>query len=140
MHNTLHDARAGFRPVTGTAGKDHPINADADIVPGVGLGGIALGTPIAAFENAILCYLIKHLTDSSWYGIQIPFQAWYSLGPVQLRCDVRIGAITELVALPGYAGALFGNVRPGMKVSEAMRLYGADLTYDEGPELLRFKG
>ena len=116
-----------------------PIDENAPIVPGEGLGGLRLRVPVRDYEELILSSYVKELPNRSWYGLSYPFEARYRLGPVEVGVDVRSGSVHRLTAFDGYKGWLFGAVRVGMVTRDAMQLDGR-IYYDEAEELLLVRG
>jgi hypothetical protein len=115
------------------------IRLDADIIPNESLGGLTLRSKIADLQQLIYPGGWPPVEHS--YELVRPFEARYYLadGAVTLAVDVRNGRIFKLSAGQGYTGTLFGRIKVGMRVSEAMsvepRLY-----YDETEESILCKG
>ncbi|QWP76574.1 hypothetical protein J5226_23845 [Lysobacter sp. K5869] len=90
------------------------IDLDADIVPGRGLGGFALGE--RALERVIALegrhrVLQRPALDTRYTCVRID-------EAVLLIVDNRDFAVVNLAALPGYRGRLFGYVAAGMRLRE----------------------
>ena len=114
------------------------IGIGAAIVPALGLGGLMVGTPIRQISEWLRG---EALRGEALYRLAGVFEARYriSSGIIELAVDVRNGKVARLTAFEGYQGALFGLIRPGMLVGEAMRL-DPRLQYDEGEGLLLCAG
>lgn len=102
------------------------------IRPGQGLGGLRLRTEIGDYQDLIL----EKVSDETCTCELIrPFEARYAFeqGVIQVAVDVRNSKIFKLIAGHGYEGLLFGKIKVGMTVAEAMSL-DSDLYYDEVEE------
>ncbi len=115
---------------------------DSPIVPDQGLGGLKLRSLLVDIQGLLEAQYIQQLPDlpdRAWYRLEKPFEAIYRVGPVEIAVDVRNGKVFRLSAFAGYRGKLFGKIRVGMLVRDALaqdqRLY-----YDEAEELLLFRG
>ena len=110
------------------------LDLDAPIVPDEGLGGLTLRRPFreVARELAELLGPREPVT---------PTEARYRLGrgEVELAVDVRNGRVFKLIARHGYGGTLFGAIRVGMTVRDAIRLEPR-LDYDEAEGALVCRG
>ncbi len=91
-------------------------------MPNEGLGGLALRTPIAALWDLLHAAHMQAAGELTWTSMGHIFEARYDLGPVTIGVDVRNGKIFKLIANDGYQGALFGSIRVGQRVADAMRL------------------
>jgi len=112
------------------------LRPDAPIEPDAGLGGLTLRTPISGIGDIALALLERY--DGEWARVCEVYPLWearYLLGPIAVCADIRSGRIFKLIADTGYTGALFGALRVGMPVREALRLEPR-LYYDEDEELL----
>ncbi|MEO7000583.1 MAG: hypothetical protein ABI068_02105 [Ktedonobacterales bacterium] len=125
--------------MSGTRSDEPPwqrLRPDAPIEPNVGLGGLTLRVPITSIEDIALALLERY--DGDWGRICEVYPLWearYLLGPICACADIRSGRIFKLIADTGYTGALFGTIRVGMPLGEALRLEPR-LYYDEDEGLL----
>ena len=114
------------------------VDLERAIVPGSGLGGFALRSHITELEE-----LVARIgcSQPGTFRLATAYEAVYSLGKgeVEIAVDVRNGKVFKLIALPGYRGRLFGQIRVGMLVREAMAL-DQRFYYDEVEELILCRG
>jgi hypothetical protein len=111
----------------------------ADIVPGKSLGGVNIGASITDFQDDLQQLYLPPRPQE--YKLVSPFEAYYTVakGRIIIAVDVRNGKIYKVCAMFGYTGLLFGKLRVGMNIKEAMSLEPR-LYYDEAEELLFIKG
>ena len=109
---------------------------DADIVPNTSLGGLTVRTRLLDIQELIMDRLLSHKVSFE-IDPYTPFSAVYSFHDIAIdvAVDVRNGKIYKISAIEGYTGTLFGKIRVGMPVSEAMQLEPR-LYYHEGEELI----
>ena len=93
-------------------------NLDEPIIPGVGLGGLRVGTHLTQIQESI-----ADMIDQRTNRVEVAslFEARYYVaeGAVAIGVDIRKGKIFRLSALAGYRGLLFGRIGVGMKVADA---------------------
>src|SRR5438046_3073162 len=91
----------------------------APILPDHSLGGVELRSRIADVQH-----LIAHLRwkEAGAYRLLWPFEAEYSFSNegILIAADVRNGKVFRLSATTNYLGALFGKIRPGMRIGDAV--------------------
>jgi hypothetical protein len=97
------------------------LHPDADIIPNHSLGGLKLRTRLYDVQDLIVGVGMLGKVSFALTG---PFVAVYRFADseIALAVDVRNGQIFRLTAYPGYRGSLFGKLRVGMRVAEAMEL------------------
>jgi len=123
------------------------ISIDAEIVPNESLGGLTIRAKLTDIQELITQRWVQEVSQKpaeqkeAAFQMQGPFVARYLLEDraIEVFVDVRNGKIFQLTAKSGYQGTLFGVIRVGMSVSEAMTLEPR-LYYDEGQELIMCKG
>lgn len=103
---------------------------DAPINPNEGLGGFRLRTPIGDLQDSIMWGKVS-------YELLSFFEARYTFddGEIAVGVDIRNGKIFKIMAYQGYRGKLFGKIRVGMLIKEAMELEPR-LYYDEAEEVI----
>lgn len=90
------------------------IDLDADIVPGRGLGGFALGE--LALERVVR--LEQRHRVAQWPALDPRYTCLRIDEALLLIVDNRDFAVVNLAALPDYRGRSFGYVRAGMRLRE----------------------
>ena len=108
----------------------HPYDKNAPIIPAKQLGMFAIG---ARLPTPILSEFIPDAGNDKTYS------KWYRVtdNTMRLLVDGRNGKIGQLVALDGYTGTLFDEIRVGMRVDDAMKrvsslYYKQDALYCRG--------
>jgi len=116
----------------------YSLDLKADILPARSLGGLRVGTPLREMSAWLSDQDLRGKVKYEMVGL---YEARYRVaeGIVELAVDIRIGKVARLTAYNGYTGALFGNVRPGMRAREALRA-DARLYYSEEEELILCRG
>ncbi|MBI2922548.1 MAG: hypothetical protein HYY18_15970 [Planctomycetes bacterium] len=86
----------------------------ADILPGEGLGGIALGVKGCDVQEE----LFSAGVEKEWVSSS---DLRYHLGDgeIEVGFDPRIGVVVRLTARAGYRGKLLGRIAVGMTLEEA---------------------
>lgn len=87
---------------------------EAEIVPGRGLGGIALGAKACDVQEE----LFSGGVEKEWVSSS---DLRYHLGggEIEVGLDPRVGVIVRLTARAGYRGKLGGGIVVGMTLEEA---------------------
>ena len=97
------------------------INIQAPIIPGVGLGGLNLLTPIADLVNLVARERESGaITDREFHTGERSYGLRNGAIWVEFRQNDQ--RILELTADRGYGGALFDAIRIGTTIREAMAL------------------
>ncbi len=92
----------------------HPYDTNAPIIPAKQLGNFTIGDILPThITQALIPDAENDKTYSKWYRV--------ADGSIRLLVDGRNGKIGQLVALDGYTGALFDEIRVGMRVDDAMK-------------------
>lgn len=107
------------------------VDIDAPILPNHSLGGIRLRSRAVDLQEVLLCAHGCHLATH--------FEARYVFEYMSIAIDVRNGRVFKLIAGMGYRGTLFGRIRTGMSLAQAMALEPR-LRYDEFEETVVCRG
>jgi hypothetical protein len=106
------------------------IDIGAPIIPGVGLGGVELRTHIFDYDD--LLFHARSGSQELEATIVGQYEARYTFrqAGISISVDVRNGKVFKITAYQGYQGTLFGEIRVGMRVQEALDRFPC-LYYDE---------
>ncbi|NJL33330.1 MAG: hypothetical protein HC893_05060 [Chloroflexaceae bacterium] len=117
---------------------DVAVDIMAPILPNEGLGGFRLRTGIIEIQRFIRYLEMQSALSYKPYNL---FVVRYMLenDTVSIDVDVRNGKIFQLMAGRAYQGLLFGTIKVGMPVKEAMA-FDPRLYYDEVEEVILCKG
>lgn len=82
------------------------LSLDAPILPGEGLGGLLLYTPLTELQDLIMPMVVDGTCRVQLAGSYAPFTLRYTFfdGGLQMDVDARNGKVYQLLAEHGYRG------------------------------------
>lgn len=121
--------------------KKEDIDISAPIIPGESIGGVPLYAHIRDYRDLVSSF--KYY-DETGKDISRSFFGTFDIGyeyrdVLTLVFSIINGKLLKIIAWKGYQGLLFGKIKVGMNIEEAMKL-DLRIHYDEDHEYYYVKG